>query len=434
MRATADLLTLTAAVGAAVASSVRVAEGAREEARSADWVRPEWVVTEETPDTDWGKAINRAIDRALEGPRVVRLRCRRYVVRTPVNLAGRKGRNVAGLRLEGAARSTQYKRGTLLVGETGPGNCVVDTSDSDGVHLRDIGILRGEQNPSSIGLLQARGEHHGWAGDQFHENLFVDMGSDPAANGGLGTIGVVNVAGEETRWQNLQVWANLPLVLSWSRAIRRTRADLTGETPGVVLHTVWPDNPPVKSGSNTVFAVTGLGRLIAYDFVSPCVLINCAGTVDLGHTFLQMRASGSKTVNAGDYRYAIENWNCYQFRHFGAAEGCGGYLLNRRDFQNAEINLRLAATGETKRPVIQLYDDGGQYRFEGIDFKAHIFDKERALFGFRRYGAHSKPSPFRLQRNRFVVNLPEALARPADRALTDAMVDCEFHCPPDPPR
>jgi len=389
-------------------------------------------VAEEAPDTDWGVAINRAIEAARQGVKVVRLRCRKYVVRTPLNLAGRKDRNLAGLRLEGAARSTQYKRGTLLVGETGPGNCVIDTSDSDGIHLKNVGIVRGKTSPSTIGLLQARAVQRGWAGDQFHENLYIDMGSDPAANGGLGTIGVVNVAGEETRWQNLQVWANLPLALSWCRSIRRTRADLMGETKDYALHTVWPDNPPVKTGSNTVFAITGLGRLIAYDYVSPCILINCAGTVDLGHTFLQMRISGQRGVEAGTYRYAIENWNCYQFRHFGAAEGCGGYLLNRRDFQNADINLRLAGTGETTRPVIQLYDDGGEYRFEGVDFKAHIFDSKRPLFGFRRYGAHSKPHPFRLCGNRFVVNLVEALARPADPAVAEVMRDCEFHCTREP--
>ena len=37
--------------------------------------------------------------------------------------------------------------------------------------------------------------------------------------------------------------------------------------------------------------------------------------------------------------YAIESWNCYQFRHFGSIEGMGGYLLSRRDFTQADVSL-----------------------------------------------------------------------------------------------
>ena len=111
---------------------------------------------------------------------------------------------------------------------------------------------------------------------------------------------------------------------------------------------------PVKTGSNTVLCLTGLGRLIAYDDISPIVLINCAGTVDLGHVFMQRRASGQAGVEPGKYRTAIENWNCYGFRHYGSIEGAASYMLCRRDLTEAEVNVRMAGVGETELPLIQL--------------------------------------------------------------------------------
>jgi hypothetical protein len=63
------------------------------------------------------------------------------------------------------------------------------------VYLANIGLRSGTINPSSIGLLQARGQVNNWSGDNYHENLYVNMSSNPAANSGIGTIGVVNLDG-----------------------------------------------------------------------------------------------------------------------------------------------------------------------------------------------------------------------------------------------
>jgi hypothetical protein len=375
-------------------------------------VLPEWLAdlgraTPQGNPDDWAPAINRAIELAREGCRCVRLQTRRYTVKSPVDLTSRPTRVLADMRLEGSLRSTEYERGTLLVGETGPGNCVVDTSDSDGIHLKDLGIVRGKRNPSTIGLLQARGTGTGWAGDQFHENLYIDLGSDPSANGGFGTIGVIDVAGEETRWQNLQVWANLPLALTWSGGMMCTQPDLNSQRSFTV-----PTRPggvrPVENGSNTVLSLTCLGRLIAYDDISPIVLINCAGTVDLGDVFMQRRASGQAGITPGKYRYAIENWNCYGFRHFGSIEGAASYMLCRRDLTEAEVNVRMAGVGETELPVIQLCNDGGDYSVSDCRFVIDLLDDKRPLITvLRRYGGPD--IPFALRNNSFHCNLPAAI-------------------------
>ena len=350
----------------------------------------------------------------------MQLQARRYNVRSAINLTHTTGAHGADVCLEGTVRSTQYQRGSLLVGNTGEGKCVIETSDVDGVHLRNVGIVAGTERPSSIGLLQGRGTERDWAGDQFHENLYIDMGSDPTANNGLGRVGIVNLAGEETRYHNLQVWANLPLVLTWSNGCQRTRGDLSGQDSYRFASSVGVEF--VETASNTVFALTGLGRLIAYDYVSPCVLINAAGTVDLGHTFMQLRRSDAPGVTIGQYRYAVENWNAYQFRHFGAVEGAGGYLMNRRSLTEAEINVRLAGTGEMSLPALYLFDDGGDYAITNSDVTLMSYDVERPLVLSRRLDGNVRaPMRFAINNCRFRCNMPlSPTAFPDGRVLAQA--------------
>ena len=129
--------------------------------------------------------------------------------------------------------------------------------------------------------------------------------------------------------------------------------------------------------------------------------MNSAATVDLGHVFLQMRASGVAGVTPGSYKYAVENWNCYQFRHFGAIEGAGGYLLNRRNLTDADINVRMSGNGETAQPLdplIYLYDDGGQYSFSRCKVNLFSYDSTRPLFASKRLdSSNTEPMRFTIQ-------------------------------------
>jgi hypothetical protein len=367
-------------------------------------VYPEWFYCGAygSESADWSPAINKSIDLANSGCKKVKLQARRYNVLSTVNLANSTV-NKADMTLEGAVRSTQYERGTLLVGNTGEGKCVIETTDSDGTHLKNIGVVRGSVNPSSIGILQARGTGTGWAGDQYHENVYVNMSSNPSSNSGFGTIGIINLAGEETRWENLQVWANMPLVITWTNSFQRTSGDMSSIIGCGVTSSVGANM--ATNASDTVFKLSGLGRLIAYDYVSPCLLINAAATVDLGHVFLQMRPSGVSGVTQGVYKYAIENWNCYQFKHFGAIEGAGGYLLDRRDLTDADINVRMSGNGETTQPLdplIYLYDDGGDYSFARCKVNLNSYDSGRPLFAARRIdGSNTAPMRFTIQDSEF---------------------------------
>ncbi len=351
-------------------------------------VLPEWFFDGAYNDesSDWAPAINRAIDWANTNCRIVRLEPRNYNVDSVIDLTSARGNNRAGMKLAGALRSTQYERGTFLIGNTGDGKPVIETTDTDGLHLVDLGLRAGSRNPSTIGVLQARGAEIGWGGDHYYENLYINMGSNPQVHNGIGTIGLVNLAAEESRYHNLQIWANLPMTITWTDSIMVTNPALNGSQRNYRFSSAC-GRPLAQNASNTVFAMSGLGRLIAYDYVSPCFLANAAGTVDMGHTFLQMRASGKPGVQAGSYRYAVENWNLHQFRLFGAIEGAAGFMLNRRTLGEAEINVRVAGVGKNnKQPFIQFYDDGGKHSWRNVNLTFHSYDNERPLAEYKRFG------------------------------------------------
>ena len=388
-----------------------------------DTIRPEWFYNGayDSEEADWSGAIMRALRWAGDGVRHVSLLNRRYNLNSPLLMVpqAKDGGNFHGVVLEGAVRSTQHKRGTLLVGNTGAGKPVIETSDSDGIALKKIGLVRGTRNPSDIGLLQARANRTKWAGDQFHDNLFVDMGSSPEANGGFGTIGVVNIAAEETRYHNLQVWANLPLIISWSggdsdkrlHQMLRTNPDLKTDTRLVIESAA--DLKPTDGYSNTVFALTGLGRLVAYDYVSPVVLINMGGMVDLGHTFMQKRMSSANAAGSKDgsgHLYALEVWNGFRLRHWGSVEGCHGYLLNRRGLYNAEFDITLAGHGEKNLPAILLLDDGSDDTLDyhvtlyDVDCSIFTYDEERPLIQARDLEGKPNPGRFLIRNSAFRTN------------------------------
>ena len=368
-------------------------------------IYPEWFFEGAYNDesVDWAPAINRALRFAAENCRSVFLGPHVYNVDSVVDMTSTLQRQRAGMKLMGALRSSQYERGTALFGNTGPGNPILETTDTDGIHVENLALRAGKKNPSTIGLLQARGTGTGWGGDHVYDNLYVNMGSAPAANDGVGTIGVVNLAGEETRYENLQVWANLPVVLTWDRSFMVTNPELNGTSRHFLLKS--PAGLPLaERASSTVYAFTGLGRLIALDHVSPCVLMNAAGTVDLGHTFMQRRDANPATGRVGEYVAAIENWNCYQFRHFGSLEGLPVYMLSRRDLTEAEINVRMAGAEAQGKPLIQLYDDGGKYMFRNVHMIYYTYDTDRPLIDYKRF---NEAGGFTIESSNFIGNLKE---------------------------
>ena len=101
---------------------------------------------------------------------------------------------------------------------------------------------------------------------------------------------------------------------------------------------------------------------------------------------------------------AIENWNCYQFRHFGSLEGLPVYMLSRRDLTEAEINVRMAGAEAQGKPLIQLYDDGGKYMFRNVHMIYYTYDTDRPLIDYKRF---NEAGGFTIESSNFIGNLKE---------------------------
>jgi hypothetical protein len=269
--------------------------------------------------------------------------------------------NLQGCKIEGEARTTEFQKGTMLY--FAGGKVGINTAGTDGVMLENIGIGRAKINGARLGLLQARTQganQTGWAGDQRHINLFINMGSDTSYPDGLGTIAYVNLGGEETALESPQFWANTPAIFTSNSAVLASN-DTIGLSNKTLDLTALTTAMLATGASNTVFEIYGLGRFVAYDYVSPCCLINNAATLRLGHTFMQKRLTGTSGVTVGSNTWALETWNCFGFEHFGAIENAEFYHLQRRAFADFDVNVVLNSYSSSSRAAWLMIDDGGTY-------------------------------------------------------------------------
>jgi len=124
----------------------------------------------------------------------------RYAVNTSVNMALK----YAGARLfaKQGGKISGADNGVRLHGQTG-NYPVIDTIGSQAIKLDGFVILEGVVNPSACGVNQCRATTSQYA--QFHtlENIVIDVGSDPSANGGLGRVAINNVAAEIATYRDV---------------------------------------------------------------------------------------------------------------------------------------------------------------------------------------------------------------------------------------
>ena len=113
-------------------------------------------------------------------------------------------------------RGTGYGGGgTRIIGNTG--NLMIDTCGSIFIKIEDIALsseVAGLSNPSTVAILQARPAVNPQCQFHTYRNVSIAMHDDAAANGGMGTIGIMNYAGESVTYDTMFVRANLPVVLT----------------------------------------------------------------------------------------------------------------------------------------------------------------------------------------------------------------------------
>ena len=282
----------------------------------------------------------------------------KYRVANTLNLTSVVPNARMSFTIEFQTRSDEFAFGTLFIGETGD-KPVIETTGTSCITLINVGIKAGVNNPSTLGILQARpAGNYGGAFRHKYSSLFIYLGSNTTANNGFGTIGIINVSGEECEYESIELWANTCFITSYTNGFRISNLD----TPTFKSYTaVSAFGIPLTTGeSNTVYKFSGSNRFASFDYVSPAILINVCADFNLGTTYISKRDSG--TARIGNYSFAVENWNCINFYHRGDIEGCENYMLLRRELVQADIAVNMYSIGPiSNSAMIQCWDDGAQY-------------------------------------------------------------------------
>jgi Pectate lyase superfamily protein len=270
-----------------------------------------------------------------------------------------------GIHIEFEHRSSLEVYNTCLIAGTGS-NPAIETSGSFAVTLDNCCIVAGtsanyaSSSPAKIGILQGRelSQQVGSSGGAFRQlfrNLSIQLKSDVSANGGFGTLGLVNISAEECNYENVDIFANTCYVHSSSANIRRENLNYTSLLSTNIISAFGIVFP--SGFTSTVIKFTGVGRFHSWDWTGPIVLIHSpdndfnVGSLDFGNTFFSKVTSlppifnsltnkyDSQYIRDGIYDYAFEIWNCQFLKHFGQMESCGRYILLHGALDNSEINI-----------------------------------------------------------------------------------------------
>ena len=318
-------------------------------------------------------AIQAAIDAAIQASnngeaRSVFFPVGEYLITSPLNLTADNGSiSRRGIRLFGeTAGSGDYTHGTKIVGKTS-GKAIIEIIDNDNFQLENLTLINSATDGATVGIYQARRTGGGgslWSGNCYFNNVTIKFSNDTITqNNNFGTIGIINVAGEETTYDRCEVWANLPLALSWSNTMRKSVDAMTATTyDSFEYDPVHATQADITEGfSNTVFRTNNC-RFISKGFNAPTVLLHEIGSLFTNSDFTQKRSAD--TGSDGTNGVAYELWNNFQTILNTVTENVSTPILIHRATGALKANIR--------GTVGSCPGSNGIIHF-GIDAPAHSF-------------------------------------------------------------
>ena len=270
----------------------------------------------------------------------------RYLITKTLNLTTDLKQNQhchLTIRGEGKERTNFYgATGGVLFDCTGSGHLSFEDFSIYGVNV---------PNPSTVGFLIARGKENSWAIYYALTRINVYFISNIQANKGIGTVGIWNYGGEHHTYTDIEINANLPVVL--------TRFQNPENLPGSIS-SPYLEVQPDSSGSQLFTSFLGTCVLVALDYYRPCLYLNRVAQVQLLNTYMGVKSSSPQSAK-GNYLYAVEAHEVYHYLHYGMLEGPGlannqskagyGYLKNNITLESADIKVLLT-------PVLPVVNDG----------------------------------------------------------------------------
>ncbi len=161
-----------------------------------------------------------------------------YYLATPINLTSTNGIWLTG---DGGSYIN-----TIILGSTG--GVIFDFSGSSLSGCENFTFITSDRNNrSTIGVLFALAASGGL--NCGIRNCYFEMNDTPAANGGFGSIGLLNIRSEEFFGRDCLIRANTSIIFSNTRNLSETGTNFTASSPFQTL--------PTDTGSMGVVSITG---------------------------------------------------------------------------------------------------------------------------------------------------------------------------------
>lgn len=280
----------------------------------------------------------------------------KYYTSKPLNFNSVTGDSRHNAKFIGAGKPDVFNAtGAIFYVAAGAGFACAEIIDS--YHCNLIGIGLCGVSGTSLGIVAARGTFNGGPGHHLIRDCVAYVTSTLAMNNAVGSIGLLNVACEETVVDNCDFWAAVPAANVHLNSVNVVDVDGAGlplNTVHSFVYTSFYATPLVAvSSSNTVFKYTGQGRLIALNYQGPNILLETVADVDLGHTFMQRVPDPAVvTPPQGNYAYGFQSLSTWGVKWRGTIEHCESMALIRGEFSYAEIDCTLGSANTTLAEIV----------------------------------------------------------------------------------
>jgi hypothetical protein len=292
----------------------------------------------------------------------------KYRITYAINLATGSGHDHNLVQLVGEGCSWN---GAALIGETG--GMMIDCTGSSDIRIQGLLLKSGTTNPSTLGILFARGAASTYCANAIVRDVQIYINSAPAANGGVGSVGICNVAGEQHVYDRTYVWANLPLILT-------VDPNPVGLAPIPSVYT-----PQIASVvSLGVTNITGTCSLATLDFHRPAIYFNGVNTVRMDGAYIGAVLSqpGETATPAGTHTVAFEVWNAANLHLTGTAERHSQCLRNPRNISDSVVDMVMGDPRTANLPYIDITPEAGgtQGTFNNTDISIFTVEGNTQLF------------------------------------------------------
>jgi hypothetical protein len=208
-----------------------------------------------------------------------------YLVTSPIDLSNSRqsGTHLKdGLMVKGDSAG-----GTRIIGKTGSGKAVIETTGAQWLSIEDLTITGAPTGFSTVGIFQGLSKTLGETQNQKFTRLVILMNDDPSANGGAGSVGIWNFGAEESTYDTIWVHANLPMMLT---------AHNPSPSTGFKTPASYQSLAAVHSLGVTTF--TGECFLVAVNKRQPSIITEDTNSMKFANTYLANLGTGGTNESA----------------------------------------------------------------------------------------------------------------------------------------